>query len=176
MTKFLDVLMTCVSTLGNIEFIIISVLLITLILVYKRNFIDAIWFNVLNYGGVVFNYILKVLFARERPSADRSIEAFNVSFELTSYSFPSGHTMRASLFFLSLLYILFKYFDFNPKIRSGVIIFFLTATLLVAYSRIYFNYHYISDAIGAVIASLCFFLAMNFTKKQYDQKIARNLS
>ncbi|MGJ9385334.1 phosphatase PAP2 family protein [Salipaludibacillus sp. CF4.18] len=171
MTTSTDFIMNGFTTLGSIEFIASSVFVLVLILLYGKYFRDATWFLLLNYGGIALNFILKVLFGRDRPGAERAIEAFHGSFEVTSYSFPSGHTMRASLFFLSLGYILFTHFNCGQKLKWIVIVFFSTTILLVASSRVYLNHHYISDAVGAVIASLLFFLSMIIIKKKYfDQQ------
>jgi membrane-associated phospholipid phosphatase len=98
-------------------------------------------------GGALLNRLLKYAFHRPRPHFDDPI------LKLTSYSFPSGHTMMATVLYgVVAAYLLAK----TPDWRWRVLI-ILSASLLIAlvgFSRIYLGAHYLSDVLGAMAEGL----------------------
>lgn len=99
------------------------------------------------FGGMLLNKLLKYAFHRSRPFFDDPL------LTLTSYSFPSGHTMMAT----TLYALLAAYF--LTKARSGpqrvlIVCTALSLILLVGFSRIYLGAHYLSDVLGAMAESL----------------------
>src|SRR6266542_3233073 len=98
-------------------------------------------------GGALLNRLLKYAFHRPRPHFDDPI------LKLTSYSFPSGHTMMATVLYGALAaYLLAK----TPDRRWRVLI-IMSASLLIAlvgFSRIYLGAHYLSDVLGAMAEGL----------------------
>src|SRR5699024_9093330 len=69
---------------------------------------------------------------RTRPGDEAEmIEVFNYTFELQSYSFPSGHAMRASILFLFLIYLAVYSFR-NIPLKIVLIIIYIGILLLVA--------------------------------------------
>ena len=98
-------------------------------------------------GGSLLNRLLKYAFYRPRPHFDDPI------LTLTSYSFPSGHTMAATVLYGTLAAYLFAKF---PDWRARVLI-ILAASLLIAlvgFSRIYLGVHYLSDVLAAMAEGL----------------------
>lgn len=98
-------------------------------------------------GGMLLNVLLKHAFHRVRPSFDNPI------LTLTTYSFPSGHTMTATVFYGVLAAFAVR------KIKSwqGRLLVILGAglmILLVGFSRIYLGAHYLSDVLGAMAEGL----------------------
>ena len=72
---------------------------------------------------------------------------------LTSYSFPSGHTMTATVLFG----VLAAYFAATTSGWGYRTLIILSAALLilsVAFSRIYLGAHYLSDVLGALAEGL----------------------
>jgi undecaprenyl-diphosphatase len=66
----------------------------------------------------------------------------------TGFSFPSGHATAAVVFLGLLTYLIWKHFKSrNWRILSGV--FLASISLLVGFSRIYLNVHWLSDVLGA---------------------------
>jgi len=126
--------------------IIIFVILTTLFLWqgHKRRWILPLWFTLFLSAGVSF--ILKVLVHRSRPfqlgiiEISPLIEA-STNFAIWNFSFPSFQTM---LVFCAIP-ILTKEFK---KLKYA----WITLAILVAFSRIYFGFHFFSDVIaGALI-------------------------
>ena len=99
------------------------------------------------YGGMLLNWMLKLVFQRARPSFIDPIVT------LTSYSFPSGHTMMATtLYGVLALYLLSK-----TKSTGGRVLVLLVASIMIAlvgFSRIYLGAHYLSDVLGAMSEGL----------------------
>lgn len=106
-------------------------------------------------GGMLLNVLLKNVFQRARPTFAEPI------LTLTSYGFPSGHTMAATC-----LWGLLAAFGFaQTKSLGGRLLVVTTACLmilLVGFSRIYLGAHYLSDVLGAMVEGLAW-LAFTLT-------------
>ncbi|WP_244516829.1 phosphatase PAP2 family protein [Alkalicoccus daliensis] len=159
-TEFLDSFMIYVTFLGAVELSIIAAALLSILLVVYRKIKEAVWINIVIIGGIAYNFILKLFINRERPGESKFIEAFGVNFEMASYSFPSGHTMRITLLMLVLTFLLFKLVPLQTKSKNWVLSIGGILILLVAFSRIYLNYHYISDAAASILLGGIFFYFM----------------
>jgi membrane-associated phospholipid phosphatase len=99
------------------------------------------------FGGMLLNKLLKYAVHRPRPFFD------NPLLTLTSYSFPSGHTMMATTLYAVIATYLFAK---TPELRLRVPI-ILGASLIilsVGFSRIYLGAHYLSDVIAAMAEGL----------------------
>jgi len=99
------------------------------------------------FGGMLLNLSLKRLFLRARPQWDNPI------LTLTSYSFPSGHTMLATVFYGTLCGFLLSR-SHNLRTRVFAISIPLIMVPLVGFSRIYLGVHYLSDVLGAMAEGL----------------------
>ncbi len=111
----------------------------------KPYWLAAIWLSV--FGGMLLNRLLKYTFHRPRPHFDDPILA------LTGYSFPSGHTMAATVLFGVLAaYLISRTRDWRPG--ALIILSASILILLVAFSRIYLGAHYLSDVLGAIAEGL----------------------
>lgn len=95
-------------------------------------------------GEEAVTYIFKLLVHRARPDLALRLIREN------SYSFPSGHTVRATVLFGLLAYLIFKSFT-STKVRVLTISLFVLSVCLVAASRIYLGVHYPSDVWGSVL-------------------------
>jgi membrane-associated phospholipid phosphatase len=98
-------------------------------------------------GGSLLNVALKSLFQRERPVFENPI------ITLSSYSFPSGHTMGATLFYGFLTVFVVTH---TRRLRWRVMAFLLAflIVVLIGFTRIYLGAHYLSDVMGAMAAGL----------------------
>ena len=98
-------------------------------------------------GGVlVVNVLLKYAYERLRPRFDDPIV------ELSTYSFPSGHTAGAVAFYGVLAAFLVSRF-YDARWRAGSVLGAVAAVLLVAFSRMYLGAHYLSDVVAAMCSS-----------------------
>lgn len=160
---FINQLMSFASIIGSSEVILLVTVLIGLYFLIKRYWHHFFFFFVLSVGGVILNLTLKLLVKRARPDDEVSfIEVFDYTFELQSYSFPSGHTMRATILFLFIIYLAISGLK-QTIFKTIAIIGSIVLLLLVALSRIMLDAHYATDIIGAIVISLAwFFLCLNF--------------
>lgn len=117
------------------------------------------------FGGMLLNKLLKYAFHRPRPHFDDPI------LTLTSYSFPSGHTMMATVLYGVLAaYLLSETKDW--RWRTLVILAASFLILLVGFSRIYLGAHYLSDVLGAMAEglawlSLCLTVVYSLWRQQH---------
>lgn len=156
-------LMNFASIIGSSEVILLVTVLIGLYFLIKRYWHHFFFFFVLSVGGVILNLTLKLLVKRARPDDEVSfIEVFDYTFELQSYSFPSGHTMRATILFLFIIYLAIHGLK-QTMVKTIAITASIVLLLLVALSRIMLDAHYATDIIGAIVISLAwFFLCLSF--------------
>lgn len=93
----------------------------------------------------VASAVIKTLTARERPTVTDLLE----SHAAISYSFPSGHTLGIAV----LLFVLSYFFCAAvPTVRRVLLWALATAVgiVLVAFSRIYLGYHWLTDVTASV--------------------------
>lgn len=106
-------------------------------------------------GGVALIPLLKMAFHRHRPSTENALADFQ------GYSFPSGHTMTATLLY-GLLAVLAILACSSWRFRTWTLSATLAMVLLVGFSRIYLGAHYLSDVLGAFAAGIAW-LALSLT-------------
>lgn len=167
-------MMKGISLIGSSEIILLITIIITGLFVIKKDWYHTLFFLIVSVGGVFLNFLLKMVFQKERPGGDISyIEVFNFSLEIPSYSFPSGHTMRSTILLLFLIYLSFRLIK-NTTLK---IIAFITCIVLmigVALSRIFLDAHFLSDTIGALSISIVWFSLVYLMAKKYDPKQKTN--
>lgn len=89
-------------------------------------------------------FVLKHLVGRMRPAQSLSL------IKEDSFSFPSGHVLRATVLFGLLTYLLFRSFR-SSMLRLGIILGYLISISLVALSRVYLGAHYPSDVLASIL-------------------------
>lgn len=98
-------------------------------------------------GGLLLNVLLKEAFRRSRPWFENPI------LTLHGYSFPSGHTMAATLFYGMLVTWIFSVVpSWRGRTLTVFVAFFLI--LIVGFSRMYLGVHYLSDVLAAAAAGV----------------------
>jgi undecaprenyl-diphosphatase len=117
--------------------------IVGLYLLWKRQlyWLVAVWSSV--FGGMLLNWYLKFIFHRPRPRFDDPI------LSLTSYSFPSGHTMTATVLYGVMAALLITMTD-RRSIRVLIVLLASFLIGLVGFSRMYLGAHYLSDVLGAI--------------------------
>ncbi|MBW7868189.1 MAG: phosphatase PAP2 family protein [Brumimicrobium sp.] len=160
-------IMELISKSGTLAIVGFS-LLFSIIFAWKRKWVDLIFYYFVLIGGIIFNLVLKEIARRPRPEGREFYELFG--HQLESFSFPSGHTMRATILFLVLVIFVFKYVK-NQNYQKLAVTFCLFYILLMGFSRIMLNMHFITDVVGAIAASfawvfLCLIL-MHFVTRRF---------
>ena len=116
------------------------------------------WFAAITltiFGGMTLNRLLKLAFQRARPQLDDPIRTF------AGYSFPSGHTVTATVVYGAVALFLFTQVK---SFRSRVIIISCASLLimLVGFSRIYLGAHYLTDVLAAIAEGVAW-ISLSFT-------------
>src|SRR5207244_443099 len=98
-------------------------------------------------GAQLLISLFKVVFHRARPTFTDPVTTAQ------GFSFPSGHSMGAMVFFGLMAYFLIR--D-NEKLSIRVIIglIFVATVLLVGFSRIYLGVHFPSDVVAGYAAGI----------------------
>jgi len=159
-TPLLDRLFYNITKMGSLSTMLFISLLISLLLLWRREIKNFLFYTLAMIGSSLLFSGLKELFARDRPS-DHIGELLQYG-----YSFPSGHaTMSMTLAFV-LFYLL--YHKVTGGYRVAVILFALLFPLLVGFSRIYLGVHYFSDVSAGLMLGIFWVVAMSLLlhKKQ----------
>lgn len=98
-------------------------------------------------GGMLLNVVVKHAVQRARPHID------NPLLIVDSYSFPSGHTMGATVLYGFLAVFLIAHVC-DRRWHVAITAAAVGMVALVGASRIYLQVHYPSDVVGAVVQGL----------------------
>lgn len=139
--------MQLITDLASTVWVTVVSVLIVLILCWKRYWYRLLAFMLVFPGGMVLIFLLKIAFHRSRPSFADSVTIFQ------SYSFPSGHTMAAMLLYGMMAVLGVIAFD-SWRWRVRIVISACSTVLLVGFSRMYLNAHYLSDVLAAIAVGL----------------------
>lgn len=134
-----------ITFFGSAQFLLPFNIAILLIFLINKNIRYHFWKVAVVYifgTGVLFG--LKELLKRQRPLVPLISKAHG-------YSFPSGHTFSAIVFYGMIIYFVSQTkWPLWVKVTLQVLLFIFV--LLIGFSRIYLKVHYATD----VIAGLCF--------------------
>jgi len=129
---------------------------------YKKNHLNKLitLFSTM-FLGVTSSVAIKYLVARERPE--------NMIMEYWGYSFPSGHSVFAILFYGLLVYLFWDIIK-NKLIKYFVLIFAIMMWILVVISRLYLSVHYFTDVIWGLAIWLFWLIFWIFMYKKLEKK------
>ena len=144
-----------VTALGGAVVIIAMTVLILGHLCLSGRYRIALLIAAATAGGQALNATLKHAFARDRPEATLHLV------EVRSPSFPSGHSMAASIFYLTVGALLAR--TSKRRLEKAYVMgaaMFVTAA--VGFSRVYLGVHYPTDVLagwcaGGAWAIICWF-------------------
>lgn len=140
-----------ISYFGSREAVFITGSIVTVLLLYRKQYIAILAFWLI-MGGTG----LSIQYGKKFVSRDRPAEiAF---YAVKNFSFPSGHATTSMSLYGFCAYLLYRQY------RSGfaqVTIFSLATSLIlsVGFSRIYLGVHYLSDVLAGFILGLLWILA-----------------
>jgi membrane-associated phospholipid phosphatase len=122
-------------------------LIVAIVLARRREWSWIVGLAAAAPGGLLLNGLIKRLFERARPSFDDPL------LTLTTFSFPSGHTAGAMLFYGTLsAYLLSR--AHSLRVRNASLALWFLMVLIVGFSRMYLGVHYLSDVLGGAAWSL----------------------
>ena len=137
---------------GTVVFLALFTLAVALYLLRRRRFDEAALLCAAALGIEILNAVLKLVFHRPRPEL--------TYVHLDTYSFPSGHAAGSSAIFGVALYLLAR--NAAPRWRILCAIGYVALVVLIGFSRLYLEAHYLSDvlagiSLGTAWALVCLF-------------------
>jgi membrane-associated phospholipid phosphatase len=146
-TPTLTQVMLLVSHAHDPIFIDAYSLVVAIVLARRREWFWIVGLAAAAPGGLLLNGLIKRLFERARPSFDDPL------LTLTTFSFPSGHTAGAMLFYGTLsAYVLSR--AHSSRVRDAALALWFLMVIVVGFSRMYLGVHYLSDVLGGATWSL----------------------
>ncbi|MWV27129.1 phosphatase PAP2 family protein [Aurantiacibacter rhizosphaerae] len=114
-------------------------------------------------GGALLSGLLKAILVRPRP------EIVPHLVDVSSSSFPSGHSMNSAIVYLTLAVLLARSEE-DRHVQVYLIAVALTLTLIVGSTRVYLGVHWPSDvlagwAVGAIWAAGCSLIARELQRR-----------
>ena len=134
-----------ISWLGSVAFLAVASVVAALVFLRKRWFDAILGLALTMLGGSVLNILLKQLFQRQRPVFETPLV------NLTSFAFPSGHTMGATLFYMFIAAVV-AYAMKSKRVRVLAFACALILIGMIGMTRIYLGAHFVTDVVGAIIA------------------------
>jgi membrane protein DedA with SNARE-associated domain/membrane-associated phospholipid phosphatase len=166
-TPRLTTVMLLITRLGSTAVVSGITSLMALFLLWRRQWYGLLALIVTVPGGMVLNGLLKDAFDRARPHFTNPLVT------LSSYSFPSGHTMAATVLYGVLAaFAVWTFRAWRWRVLAVLIAVFLL--VLVGFSRLYLGAHYLSDVLGAIAEGLAW-LALCLTGVETVQRRRRSL-
>jgi len=135
--------MLTISALGSGRAVTVIVLGLALLFVWHRAWERLLVVVLTVPGGALLTALLKHVFRRARPLFDDPLLV------LTTYSFPSGHAMAATVLYGLLAVYAVRHLR---QRRARLLVASAAAVLivLVGFSRLYLGVHYLSDVLGGM--------------------------
>ena len=149
-------IMTLITNIGGSYCLIcISIIIFIISIIRTRKPSFTIIINLVTV--FLLSQLFKLIFHRGRPN-DIFLTYAN------GYSYPSGHTMVSTAYFLVLSYLICQKIK-NKTLKVFVNIISIILIILIAISRLYLGVHYLSDIIaGFLLASLYLIIAFKIIK------------
>jgi membrane-associated phospholipid phosphatase len=127
-----------VTYAGNVTFLALFTVAVAAYFVRRAKIDEAVFVLVSALGIELVNGVLKLLFHRQRPEF--------AYVHLDTYSFPSGHAAGATAIYGVVIYLLVR--DRVRSTRIMAAVGFAALIVLVAFSRLYLEAHYLSDVLA----------------------------
>ena len=133
-----------VTTLANTQTTLSLLIPVAIILWRKNHHLLALLGFVVTAGEETVTFIIKHLVHRLRPELSLRL------IKEDSYSFPSGHVVRATVLFGLLAYLFYRAYS---SVRSRIITIgvYVLTVFLIAISRVYLGVHYPTDVWASVL-------------------------
>ena len=164
--EWLHTAMVDITALGGVTVLtLVSVLAVAFLLLLGR-YRQALLTAVATGGGSIVGKLLKSLFARERP------EIVPHLVDVTSLSFPSGHSMNSAIVYLTIAVLLARGLA-ESRLRAFVIGIAVLLVLTIGFSRVYLGVHFPSDVLAgwSVGAAWALLMGLIASALQRDHKI-----
>lgn len=163
-----EVAMRDLTALGGVTVLTLVTLTVLVALWVKRQRATAAFLAAAMLGGQVLSNVAKLGFSRPRP------DLVPHGVDVSTASFPSGHSLMATVAYLTLAVILTTT-EKSWRLRAFYISVAVTLSLLVGISRVYLGVHWPSDVLAGwtlgAFWALCVWLLAGWLQRrgQIDQ-------
>ena len=145
------------TALGSPTVITLFTLVGLVVLWLNRDRRGCVYLAVGSIGAAVATFAVKNIFTRERPSVIPRLV------EVAGFSYPSGHSLGATAFYLLLMFLAWRYY--SAWLARAALLFCAVFVICgVCFSRLYLGVHYPSDVLSGIClgASWVFLLTASF--------------
>lgn len=152
------------TSLGGLSVLALFAIMTVGFLLIMRKRLSALMLTVGLAGGVAISQGLKILFDRPRPpDIYQAVETMNASF-------PSGHTLLSTVFYLTLGVMLTRAFP-RRGLKAYILGCAVVIALLIGATRIYLAAHWASDvfagwSVGAAWSMVLWLAAYAIERRQ----------
>lgn len=158
--------MLAVTFVGDQRFFLVAMPVVAAALWVMRRHVSALLFAGSVLGGFGLSSLLKIALARARP------EQWAALVKETTYSFPSGHTTMATVFFGGLAAIVFHSTK-RPVPRIAAALAAAVIVVAVATSRVYLGAHWATDTFAGMLTGLVWVVVFSATTETMEKAKAR---
>lgn len=145
-----------ITKLGSSPFLIpLTIVIMIIFVILFKEIKQAFIISTMTLVSYLLNELIKTLVKRERPLLFEEAHALG-------YSYPSGHAMITLVFYGLLIYFINKKIK-HKMIRIVLMIITISLIIMIGFSRVILNVHYISDVLsgflfGFILLRLAIFL------------------
>ena len=132
---------TDITALGGVTVLVMVSVLAVAFLLLRGRWRQAIFTVLATAGGAMMGHLVKGLFARSRPDAVPHLV------EVTSLSFPSGHSLNSAIVYLTLAVMIARSFS-DRRSRVFTVGVAVLLVLAIGCTRVVLGVHYPTDVLG----------------------------
>lgn len=154
------------TSLGSGTVITLVVVIAVFFMIAARDYLSALQLSLAGLGGLYFTNLLKRVLERERPDRLHRLA------EVTSYSFPSGHSVASATVYLTLGLVLARHMPTHAG-RLGLFAVALFLSALVGFTRAYIGVHFPSDIAAGLSFGWSWALLLSAGFSYYSAKAAQ---
>lgn len=108
----------------------------------SKKWYEELWFYLVSVMGANAAFVtIKMIVQRLRPDSDL--------LSLSTYSFPSGHATMATAMAMAV-YFIFSQRVHRVSVRVCLLAFCISWIVLISFSRVYLDVHWLSDVIAGI--------------------------
>jgi membrane-associated phospholipid phosphatase len=149
---------------GSAQFLLPAYIVLVSYFFIRKKFINGIEIIIAGMASQALLWGLKQVFHRQRPD-------LSLIKNITTYSFPSGHTF-SSLVFCSILIYIIRHSKWKAIYKWITSILLLLFTLTIGLSRIILKVHYPTDVFASLCLAAAWVICCNWLLKRINKKTA----
>jgi len=160
----MDIFFRIITELGSVW----TALLVGVLVLVFLGLREGVRFGFVVGGAVSFGWVLKQIVAKPRPDVE------NALVQASGYSFPSNHTIIATVLALYVFFAFVRWSRFSTVSKVVASVGLAIAAVLVGWSRVYLGVHFWEDVFAGAILGATFYFALPLLfDKVFKEKLSR---